>query len=1073
MIPGAYQAPSPHGTEPESRSQQEKRRPDLGRRLRARADAGLERRRTIVRMPPRISSPILVGRDRDIAALIGEIDASAEGAPRFVVIRGEAGIGKTRLIREATTAAREHGFLVLVGECLDIGSGGLPYLPVAAALRALVRERSPETVNQLLGPARGDLAAIVPELAADGAAPPVEGVAPGTPPSGIGQARLFERMLGLFVALSGAGPTVLVIEDVHWIDRATRDLLTFLSRNLTTERLAIILTCRVDDLPRGHPILAWLAEIGRTRSTVALELGRLERDAVERQLRVIAGGDPAPGVVDSVWRRSEGNPLFVEELFAAGVTESPGSVVDVLLARVARLDPGARSLVDAAAVAGRPVDDRLLVEVLEVTEAEVDERLRAALDARVLELEPVSGGCRFRHELLREVVEAELLPGTRRRLHVRFARRLEARPELADTSPVGAAAELAHHYHEAGLATEAYTHSIRAAGASEAVHAYADAHHHLERALALEPRLPTGTDDDGRRVSLRRQAADDADLGGDFARAMELTRSALALVDPGLDPVTAGVLHSRIGYLQWSLGDSATALNAHREAVRLVPTDPPTAERARVLASLGGALMGAGRWGESSEVCKAAIACAVAAAAPAEESRARNMLGSDFVALGAIDEGIAQLREACGLAERTGPADSLIVGYYNLALNLATVDRLDEALAAAEAGRDAAQAAGLERRFGQDLAGLTGDILLRLGRLELSIGVLSQGLALAPGGMGNVYLSAVRARIAGIRGDDEEFERRLGGIDLGTLDPDVAAYVAAVQAEAFAWSDRPAEALSSAQAGLHQLDGLDDVLWTAPLVAHALRACAELAEGARAHRSESGLAAATAGIAPLRTHLERLADRVTTTSGRGWVASARGELARAEARDGTPDWRAALEAFDAVPDPLSAAYARLRAAEAALRAEGVRADVGALIREAAAVAEDAGTGPLAAAVATLAARARISTKAPSDTPRPAPASRGRPGQKPAASAVSDPRAAAMALGLSAREVEVLELVAAGMSNGEIAERLFITRKTAAVHVTHILDKLGVPNRVAAAMVAARVGLDAGGVPDDPDPAPPA
>ena len=1024
-------------------------------------------------MATRISSPILVGRERDVVALTREIDAAADGAPRFVVIRGEAGIGKTRLVQEATTAARARGFLVLVGECLDIGSGGLPYLPIAAALRALARQRSPETLDQLLGAARRDLAAIVPELAAAGAAPPVEGAAdgaaPGTPPSGLGQARLFERMLGLFDALSGAGPTVLVIEDVHWIDRATRDLVTFLSRNLTTERLAIILTCRVDDLPRGHPILAWLVEIERTRSTVALELGRLERDAVERQLRVIAGGDPAPGVVDSVWRRSEGNPLFVEELFAAGVTEGPGSVVDVLLARVARLDPGARALVDAAAVAGRPVDDRLLAEVLDVTETEVDERLRAALDARVLELEPVSGGCRFRHELLREVVEAELLPGTRRRLHERFARRLEARPELADTSPVGAAAELAHHFDAAGVVAEAYTHSIRAAGASEAVHAYADAHRHLERALALEPRLSPGTDDDGRRVSLRRQAADDADLGGAFARAMELTRSALALVDPMLDPVTAGVLHSRIGYLQWSLGDSATALDAHREAVRLVPTDPPTAERARVLASLGGALMGAGRWAESREVCEAAIACAVAAAAPAEESRARNMLGSDFVALGAIDEGIAQLREACRLAERTGPADSLIVGYYNLALNLATVDSLDEALAAAEAGREAAQAAGLERRFGQDLAALTGDILLRLGRLDLSLAVLSQGLTLAPGGTGNVYLSAVRARIAGIRGDDEEFERRLGGIDLGTLDPDVAAYVAAVQAEAFAWSDRPAEALSSAQAGLHQLDGLDDVLWTAPLVAHGLRACAELAEGARAHRSESGLTAATAGIAPLRTHLDRLAARITTASSRGWVASARGELARAEARDGTPDWRAAVEAFDAVPDPLAGAYARLRAAEAALRAEGVRADVGALIREAAAVAEDAGAGPLAAAVATLAARARISTKGPAGTARAArsartaPASAPQPGQEPAASTPPDPRSAAMALGLSAREVEVLELVAAGMSNGEIAARLFITRKTAAVHVTHILDKLGVPNRVAAAMVAARVGLNASGL----------
>jgi len=540
--------------------------------------------------------------------------------------------------------------------------------------------------------------------------------------------------------------------------------------------------------------------------------------------------------------------------------------------------------------------------------------------------------------------------------------------------------------------------------------------------------------------------------------------------------VAAGLLHSRIGYLQWSLGDSATALDAHREAVRLVPPEPPTAERARVLGSLGGALMGAGHWAESREVCKAAIACAAAADAPAEESRARNMLGSDLVALGAIDEGIEQLREACRLAERSGPAEVLIVGYYNLALNLATADRLDEGLDAAEAGREAARDAGLERRFGQDLAAITGDILLRLGRVNRSLDVLSEGLALAPRDAGIVYLSAVRARIAGIRGDLDEVGRRLGALDLATLDPDVAAYVAAVQAEALAWADRPADALAAAEAGLRQLDGLDDVLWTAPLVALGLRACAELAEVARARRSDAAMVEATAAIGPLRVHLDRLASRVTTTSGRGWVATSKGELARAGGVDRAGEWRAAVGAFDAVPDPIAAAYARFRAAEASLRTEGVRADVGALVMQAAAVAEETGARPLAAAVATLAARARIVINLPAGTMAvgtpaagmdegPVARLRGEPD-------ATDPYAAAMALGLSRREIEVLELVAAGLSNGEIAERLFITRKTASVHVTHILDKLGVENRVGAAMVAARVGLAPGDAKLDPDSASP-
>ncbi|HEY3336374.1 MAG TPA: AAA family ATPase [Candidatus Limnocylindrales bacterium] len=1013
-------------------------------------------------MISRISSAVLVGRDRDVDTLSAALDASGTGAPRFVVVLGEAGVGKSRLVREATRPGDGARRLVLTGECLDIGVAGLPYLPIASALRGLARAVPPDDLERLLGPARGDLAAIVPELATDGVAPPVEASASALP-SGLGQARLFERILGLFGALSAVGPTVLVVEDVHWIDRATRDLLTFLSRNLTSERLAVVLTCRVDDLPRGHRILAWLAELERVPSTVVLELGRLDRDAVQRQLSLIGGGEPGAGVLDRIWRRSEGNPLLVEELFAAGGSEGPRSVVEVLLARVARLDRPARTIVDAAAIAGRPVDDRLLAEVLEVPEAEIDEGLRAALDDRVLEHEPATG-YRFRHELLREVVEAELLPGARRRLHERFARRLEARPELADTSPVGAAAELAHHFAEAGLAVEAYTHLVRAADASEAVHAYADAHRALERALALEPRLPQVADDPGSRLELRRRAADNADLDGEFARALELTREALTLVDPAADPATAGTLHSRVGYLQWSLGDSATALDAHREAVRLVPTEPPTAERARVLASLGGALMGAGRWAESREVCEAAIACAGVAGARAEESRARNMLGSDLVALGDIEGGIAQLREACRLAEETSQAHVRIVGHYNLALNLATADRLDEALEAAEAGRRAVDESGLRRRFGQDLAAITGDVLLRLGRVDDALEVVDAGLTLAPGGSRIVYLSAVRARIAGIRGDTADVERRIGGIDLSTLDPDVAAYVATVRAEALAWADRPDEALAAAEAGVAQLKGLDDVLWTAPLVAHALRCCAELAEAARARRADGALQAAIARTGPFRVQLDRLAPRVTTSSGRAWVASARGELARAGGEADADDWRAAVAAFDGVPDPIDGAYARFRAAEAALRTEGVRADVTALVHEAAAVAEAAGAAPLAAAVATLAARGRIA-------PRTAEGSASGPATKADEAPLTDPRAAAHALGLSAREVEVLELVAAGLSNGEIAERLFITRKTAGVHVTHILDKLDVPNRVGAAMVAARIGLSGGGEPEDPD-APP-
>jgi DNA-binding CsgD family transcriptional regulator len=386
-----------------------------------------------------------------------------------------------------------------------------------------------------------------------------------------------------------------------------------------------------------------------------------------------------------------------------------------------------------------------------------------------------------------------------------------------------------------------------------------------------------------------------------------------------------------------------------------------------------------------------------------------------------------------------------------------------------------ARDAGLDRRFGEDLAALAGDALTRLGRLDEADRAVAAGLALDPRGVGSVYLSMVRARLAAIRGDLAEAERRRSELDLASLDPDVAAFVAAVWAEALVTGDRAAEALAEAEAGIARVDGLDDVLWTAPLVALGLRAIADLADATRSHRatSEAGEPVA-APLARLRDRLEWLTSRVGTTTGRGMVSLARGELARVAGDDASPAWHDAISAFDAVPDPLAAGYARLRSAEAELRIRGLRADVAGLLREAAAVAERTGARPLGSAVAALAGRARIDLAPGVGSPgvaapgpaAPGPAAPGARGAVAPPATAPDPRADALALGLSAREVEVLALVTAGLSNGEIADRLFITRKTAAVHVTHILDKLGVANRVGAAMIGARVGLDQRG-PGDP------
>jgi DNA-binding CsgD family transcriptional regulator/tetratricopeptide (TPR) repeat protein len=787
---------------------------------------------------------------------------------------------------------------------------------------------------------------------------------------------------------------------------------------------------------------------------------------VFRQREAIEGGPVRDEIVDSVWRRSEGHPLFAEELLAA--REEHGSpmpsLVDALLARVASLDRATLTIVRTLAVAGRPVDERLIGPLVDRSEGEVGAALREATTRGVLVALP-DGRHAFRHELLREVVEVELSAGERRELHERMARQLEARPDLADDAPAGATAELARHWAAADRPIEAHRAAISAAVAADAVHAFADAHRLLERAIGLETVLPPdAVPAVAERIDVRRRAAEAADLTGRFDRGVELVRDALSLTDPVADPALAGLLHARLGYLMWARGEGDAALEEHREAVRLVPAEPPTPERARVVGALGGALMGLGRWAESQPVCEEAIECAVRAGAVAEESKARNMLGSDLVELGQLDAGLGELRASHRLAG-SEPSELFVVTGFNLALNLLATDHPDEALEEASAARTAAHDGGLERRYGMDLAALVGDILVRLGRWDEADQTTAEGLALDQRGEGTAYLAAVRSRLLARRGQLAEAQRRLAAVDRASLDPDTAVFFATVAAETSLLDGRPGAAVAAVDDGLARVADNSDVLWGMPLVGLGLRAAAELAEAARATRDEAGLAEVTARAAALRDRFAALAERATTPSAKAWVATSVAETSRIDGQTDLESWARAVAAWDAVPDPAEAAYARYRNAEAELRRTGIKADVATELEAAWRSTVRLGAMPLRAEIEVLAKRARIKLGAGGAVD----GDREGSGAAAASEALVPAGAGGRSTsphGLSAREIEVLRLVAAGRSNGEIADRLFITRKTAGVHVTHILDKLGVSNRVEAAMAAARLGLVRAGEDED-------
>lgn len=988
-----------------------------------------------------VSSPVVIGREAPLAALERALAATSSGA-RLLVLAGEAGIGKSRLLAEFVERARGAGARTAVGGCLDLADGGPGFLPFIEAFRRFVREIPPAERETLLGEPGRELARLVPDL--------IDPAGVDAGPVAVDQGRLFEVVLGLVGRLSISSPLVVAVEDAHWIDRSSRDLVTFLARNLGHERVLLLLTWRTEYLSRSAGNAVWLAELLRLPAVERIDLSRLDRDGVADLVRAIRGAASDPEFAERVWARSEGNPFFVEELLAAPSSETgaPPALVDVLAARVATLPAAARPVLAALAVAGRPVDDELLAGVVGRPIDAVRAALREPLDRFVLELDRDAVGVRFRHALLREVVAAELLPGERRSLHERFAHALE--PRLADRDAAGPAllADLARHWDGAERPREAYEATLAAARSASRVAAHGHADGLYERAIELSVAL-TEALDARQRLSLLREAADEADLGGSKDRAVGLVREAIELARSIDDVTLEGILHDRLGYLLWRIGDPVAGLAAHEVAAALVPAEPPTQARARVLAGLGGAYFSLGRYADARTTCEEAILCAEAVGARQDEARARNMLGSSLVALGELEAGLRELELSREIAAVVGPPETLIGAHYNLALNLAESGRVEAALAEAMSARVAAAAAGLEHRYGLDLAALVADSLLRLGRWDEADAVLAEGFRLDRTGEGSVFLAMVRGRLHALRGElaaaERNFERVRGS---GALDADVAAYLARGRAERALAAGRPGEALELAEELNAHLAGSDEP-FARPVYVLGLRGLADLA--ASSDRSHGGdVDERLAGAAVRLAALVSGGAHIATEPAQAWRALAHAERRRFGGTDTGAEWRAAAALFEALSDPYHVAYARLREAEAELRAHGVRAAAAAPLLAASAIARRLGAEPLRRDVDALARRARVDLAASSGTDdAPAPSR----GVSPAAS----PQGRGGPI-LSARELEVLRLVADGRSNGQIAERLFISRKTASVHVSHILDKLGVGNRVEAAMVAARLGL---------------
>ena len=494
---------------------------------------------------------------------------------------------------------------------------------------------------------------------------------------------------------------VLAIEDLHWSDTSTRNLLSYVIRAARDIPLLVVGTYRTDELTRRHPVLPFLAEIERLPLTEVIELDRLDRDGVRQMLTEILGQEPSAATADEMHERCSGNPFLAEEVAASvklgSTSRIPPRLQDVLLARTSSLSVEASEVLRVAAVGGVHVDERLLRTVLAWPSPGFEAALRELLDHHLLEPDVDGTGYVFRHALTAEAVYEESLPGERSRLHATFAHALEKDPSLAHVGPALAALERAGHWHHARNIVEALPAWIEAAAAAELVHAHPEALGAYESALQLWPSVEGASDLAGMdEVELLWRTAETANWAGAPTRALALGQQALSLVDERADVLRAAVLLERLGRYAYLSGREADALTYYERGVALAPEHPPTPERARVLAGHA-TILNVLRLPGAAERAREAIDVARQVGAITVEANALTTLADAEASLGDEAAALTAFGDAARLTEVEGDVENTSRLWVNRTYALFGLGLIEDAAAVPPEARAAMREVGLER----------------------------------------------------------------------------------------------------------------------------------------------------------------------------------------------------------------------------------------------------------------------------------------------------------------------------------------------------------------------------------------
>ncbi|MDQ0614875.1 DNA-binding CsgD family transcriptional regulator [Microbacterium sp. W4I4] len=979
------------------------------------------------------SSTALIVRDEAASTLRRAFEAGRGGVPQVVIVRGEAGIGKTRLLQEfrseATRDITAPEPVFATGQCVDMGEIGSPYTPIRRMLRDLHSQLGDLLIDAATPTVRSALAGILPEMSTDSpatAAPGADAVA--------------DALGALLEKLSVDRHPVLFIEDLHWADTATLALLKTLAFTLRGAHLTVILTYRTDDVGRGHPLRGVLSDLERNRAVAFVDLDRLTADDAARLTRMLApelDGDAVQQIVE----RSDGLPFFIEELIAFADRRLPDTLRDLLLARVETLGADARATVDLLAAGGVHVDSDLLEETADgrIERDRLHDGLREALAANILVTD--GDGYAFRHALLQEAVHDDLLPSIRTELHAGYAAALDLRIAAGRHELAAGAAE---HWGHARDVTRAFAAMVVARRFALATATQLVASQIAERMLASWPQVP----DAEQHVGMSRLdlfAVTTQNALNDPRRAMLIARAGLAEVRPEQRSERARLLNA-MSYAHSNLGDTAGARDASEEALSLIDLDDPDPDpstRALIVDCLVSRIRTATfdvrgeRVSELERMTALAIAHSDILDDRVLSARVLDTASTLEITSGRLDAALANLRRF--------PAFRLTERQYqiNLITELDTLVRLGrfrEAVALAHR-RTEETPKGTDVMFGIDLN--VAEALFALGDIEGGRRVARRDLATIVGPQVMSSFGWRLLSLADIWSDRPERARSLRDEHAAAI----AELIADDGEEVAGWGT------CTLEAALNQAEGTTDVTTRALLVDTALAGALDIARAGlepgigRPHvvPTARALAEATrAGVAPEdQAQLREFIDDALGRHGRDDPTAALEALVAAEATRADAEspaatvdaWRTASDlAADGFVPVRQLWYARYRLAEALLDA-GERDAASALLEMIATGAPAHGIEVVARWARELAGRAGLAGTPSTGLPE-----------------------------LTARERQVLELVAEGLTNPEIGRRLFISPKTASVHVSAILAKVGAANRTEAAAIFHR-GAEGVGSPE--------